>query len=508
MRYCCLLFSAGWVAAGLSSTAFSADWPTWGGDATRNMVSGESGLPLHLDPGKLAPDGITIDPATLQGARWVVPLGTQTYGNPVVAGGRVYVGTNNDRPRDPRHKGDRGVLLCLEEETGAFLWQLVVPKLITGNASDWEGLGICSSPTVDGDRVYLVTNRAEVVCLDAKGLADGNAGPVVDEARLLAPPGAEPVEPGPRDADVLWAFDMRAALGVIPHNIASSSPLVVGGRVYATTSNGRDWTHANTPAPFAPALVCLDAASGALLGEEASGIGERLYHGSWSSPAYGEVGGRGLVFFGAGDGFCYAFEPVPVAGPDGRGRLNEAWRCDCNPPAHKARDGKPIAYPDSEGPSEIVATPVFHEGRVYVAVGQDPEQGDGVGALSCIDAATGKPVWTSTKIQRSLSTVAVAKGLLFTADYAGFVHCLDAATGESLWTHDMKAHVWGSPLVADGRVWIGDEDGDLAVLDAAKVKSLRAEISFSGPIYSTPVAARGVLYIATPAHLFAFRAPK
>jgi outer membrane protein assembly factor BamB len=501
-----------WLLAGLGAALAPAradDWLTWGRDPSRNMVSPEKNLPDRFDPGRSRPGAGELDPATFRGVKWVVPLGSQTYSNPTVAGGRVFIGTNNDKPRDPRRPGDRGILLCLDAESGRLLWQLAVPKLTTGSASDWELLGLCSSPTVDGDRVYVVTNRCEVVCLDVHGMANGNDGPFLDEARYLAGPGKPPVEIGPLDADLLWRYDMREELGVIPHNISSSAVLVVGGRLYATTSNGRDWTHVNTPSPFAPALICLDKMTGRLLGEEASDIGTRLYHGSWSTPAYGEAGGRGLVIFGAGDGCCYAFDPAPAPGPGGRGVLREIWRYDCNPPERRQKGVKRIAYPEADGPSEIVATPVFHGGRVYVAVGQDPEHGDGVGALHCIDASgtgditkTGM-VWRYDKLRRSLSTVAVASGLVFAADYAGFVHGIDAATGAPCWVHDMKAHVWGSPLAGDGKVYLGDEDGDLVIFAAAREKKILAEVAFSGAIYSTPVAANGILYVTTPTHLYA-----
>ena len=95
-------------------------------------------------------------------------------------------------------------------------------------------------------------------------------------------------------------------------------------------------------------------------------------------------------------------------------------------------------------------------------------------------------------------------GLLFLADFDGYVHCLDAETGKAYWVHDMKAHMWGSTLVADGKVYIGDEDGDLAVLAASKEKKVLSETNLGAPIYSTPIVANGVLYVASQYHLFAF----
>lgn len=488
--------------------AVADDWPQWGRDQSRNMVSPERNLPDSFEPGKRKGDTEEIDMATTKNVKWVVKLGSQCYGNPTVSGGKVFVGTNNETPRDPRHTGDRGVVMCFDAGSGKLLWQLVVPKLGAGKVSDWEFLGVCSSPTVEGDRVYLVTNRCEVICLDTSGLANGNDGPFMDEGQFMAGAGKLPMQVGPLDADIIWRFDMRDELGVFPHNITSSSILVVDDRLYVTTSNGQDWSHLNIPSPKAPALVVLDKKTGRYLGEEASGISERLFHCNWSSPAHANVGDKGLVIFGAGDGFCYGFGPEPATGDGGVNPLKEVWRFDCNPPEHKTKNGKPFKYPDAEGFSEVIGTPVVYNNRAYVTVGQDPEHGDGVGNLSCIDvtksgdiSSTGK-VWSYSKISRSISTASISEGLVYIGDYSGKVHCLDADTGQVYWVHDTGSHIWGSTLVADGKVYVGNEDGDMTILSAGKEKKILNKVSFGSPIYSTPVVANGVIYVATPTHLY------
>jgi outer membrane protein assembly factor BamB len=315
---------------------------------------------------------------------------------------------------------------------------------------------------------------------------------------------------GKGDADIIWRFDMRDELGVFPRNMTSSSVLVVGDRVYATTSNGRDWSNTHLPAPNAPALICLDKRTGKLLGREASGISKRTYTCNWSSPAYANVNGREMIIFGGGDGICYAFEAAPTKNEAGVDVLKEIWRFDCNPASHKAIDGKPLKYGNVKGPSEIIATPVVWKNRVYIAVGQDPEKGDGVGCLSCIDATksgditeTGK-IWQYEKIARTISTVSVVDGLLTAADFTGTVHCLDPETGTLYWTHDTEAHIWGSTLIADGKIYIGNENGDLTILAAAKEKKEIGKITLDGPVLSTPVPANGVLYVSTDKRLYAF----
>ena len=500
------------AASAVVAPATGGDWPQWGGnDPGRNMYSPAKGLPDKFEPGKRKAGTEEIDVATAKNLKWAAKLGSQSYGNATIAGGRVFVGTNNDSPRDPQHQGDRSVLMCFDEKTGDFLWQLVVPKLASGKVNDWENLGLLSAPTVEGDRVYVVTSRCEVLCLSVHGLAKGNVGPFTDEGGYIAGPGKPKVTPGPKDADIIWRYDMMDELGVFPHNASNCSVLIVGDTVYVCTSNGQDWTHSNIPSPLSPSLVALDKKTGALVGEDEAKIGPRIFHGQWSSPSTGKVNGKDLVFFGGGDGLCYAFDSKPVKEGDSS-FLKKVWWYDCNPPEYKVKDGKPIKYPAADGPSEVNSTPVFYKNRVYVATGQDPEHGEGIGMLTCIDATkTGDltktgALWKYDKIHRSISTVSIdpESGLLFVGDFSGFVHCLDAETGKLYWVHDMKAHMWGSTLVADGKVYVGDEDGDVVVLAVSKEKKLLSEVNLGAPVYSTPVVANGVVYIASNTHLFAF----
>lgn len=492
-------------AATLGSTAPSQDWPMWGRDSTRNMTAEVTGLPVEIVPGSYLGDSEDIDITTSKNVKWIAKLGSQTYGNPTVANGRVYVGTNNDVPRDPRFKGDRSCVYCLDEATGELIWQLNVPKLGTGKVSDWEFLGICSSPAIEGDRVYLVTNRCEVMCLDVHGMKNGNDGPFEDEGQYMAENGEPAMTVEATDADIIWKLNMIDECGVFPHNITSCSVMIVGDQIWTSTSNGVDYGHVETPAPNAPALIVVDKNTGELLGEEASGLSERIFHSNWSSPAWLETGDTKLVIFGGPDGVLYAFDPVPVEDEDGFKVLKLVWQFDCNPKHYRFdEDGKPRKYATAKGPSEVLGTPIVHDGRAYALIGQDPEHGEGVGNLVCVDA-DGRQVWAYDKINRSMSTMSIHDGLLFAADYSGYLYCLDAATGKEHWKYDTSAHIWGSTLVADGRVYVGIEDGFLVSAPATREfdKKNVKEIDFAVPIYSSPIAANGVLYVATFTHLFA-----
>jgi outer membrane protein assembly factor BamB len=265
-----------------------------------------------------------------------------------------------------------------------------------------------------------------------------------------------------------------------------------------------DWSHTNIPAPLAPSLVAVDAATGKLLGEDLTGVSERVLHASWSSPAMGKVGDKEMLIWGGGDGFAYGFDPKPVRNEEEElDVLKELWRLDCNPEFYRKRDGIQIKYATFRGPSEVIGTTVIADGLVYAAIGQDPEHGDGVGMLNCIDPATGKAVWTYQEIGRSISTASVIDGLLFIAEYDGDLHCLDAKTGKAQWVHETQSRIWGSTLVADGKVFLPTEDGDLHILAVDKEKKVLSTVNFGAPVYSSPIVANNVLYIATMTHLYA-----
>lgn len=519
-----------------ASALQAADWAEWGGGKTRNMISDEKGLPTDFDPGKkygtkaapkaagrLRPDpqaankgpgAEDIDMATTKNCLWVAKLGSQTYGTPVISGGKVYVGTNNESPRNPKHIGDRGIVMVFDEYTGEFKWQLVSPKMGSGKVNDWEYLGICAAPTVVGNRAYVPGNRCQIICLDTEGMANGNDG-MKDEASFMASPDKDgklvKVDPIDKDADILWVYDMYKELGVFQHNATAGYPLILGNKLFTPTCNGVDWTHTNIPAPQAPSFIMLNTEDGSLLGEMDHVASERVLHCSWSSPTYTEVGGKPMVIFAAGDGWVYAMAPETVKNDEGYDILKEYWRYDANPPEYrKDESGEPRKYAEYDGPSEIIATPVVYDGLVYVPIGQDPEHGEGVGMLSCIDPKgsgdiTGKAVWTFKGVERSISTPAVKDGLVYVADYTGRLFCLDAKTGKEYWRFDTKGHIWASPLVADGKVWIGNEEGELFILAEGKeLKELRT-IEFPSPLLSSVVAANGAIYITTHTHLYCFK---
>lgn len=490
------------VSASFAQTEFT-DWPMWGGTPGRNMASGATGVSLDFD----MKSGKKV--------LWQKGLGSQTYGNPIVAGGKVYVGTNNGggyrKDKYPSDQ-DKGVVLCFNEADGEFIWQLTRDKLAAGRVQDWLLQGICSVPAIEGDRMWVVTNRCELMCLDTEGFTDGeNDGDVQDE-----------VDSTKQDADIVWNLDMIDKYGVFPHNLATSSPVVHGDLVFILTSNGVAENHIDVPSPRAPCFIAVNKKTGELVWEHNQPFDEIL-HGQWSSPALGVVNGKAQVIFPGGDGWVYAHDALSG---------DEIWKCDLNPKDTKWElHGKGTR-------NAIISTPVFHENSVIISVGQDPEHGEGVGHMWRIDATKtgdlsaevgekaqkGKPnpnsgiIWhyggevagedgePEALFRRTMSTVSIYDDMVFCADLSGYVHCVDLKTGKRHWEYDMLSGVWGSTLAVDGKVFLGNEDGDLLVFKASKEKAeVLAKISTvkSSSIYSTPTFANGKMYLSDRTRLYA-----
>src|SRR6185369_393572 len=119
----------------------------------------------------------------------------------------------------------------------------------------------------------------------------------------------------------------------------------------------------------------------------AIGAGEQVLHGQWSSPVAANINGRLQVLFGGGDGWLRAYDAMSG---------HEVWRFDGNP-----KDARWLPRPGVLSRSSIIASPIFADGRIFVAMGMDPTHGDGPSLIHAIfpiseTAATeSRLLWTS-----------------------------------------------------------------------------------------------------------------
>lgn len=325
----------------------------------------------------------------------------------------------------------------------------------------------------------------------------------------MVPEGEPPLEVTETDGDIIWLFDIHKEAGTYPHDGAHSSILIDGDFLYMNTGNGVDNTHRVIRRPDGPSLIVLDKHTGRLLARDDERIGPRIFHCTWSSPAMGVVNGRKQIFFGGGDGIVYAFEPLKEAPPEGTvATLKRIWRFDPDPTAPKENVSDYLRNREVS-PSVIKGMPVFHEDRLYVTYGGDIWWGKRQAWLACIDATqTGDVtdsalVWSYELNEHSCSTPAIYDGLAFIVDCGRTIHCVDIETGRAHWTHETRGEIWGSPLVADGKLYIGTKRRDFWIMAAGREKKVLSETRLDSPISASPVAANGVIYVATMRNLYA-----
>jgi outer membrane protein assembly factor BamB len=458
----------------------SGAWPMFGGTPARNMVNTIDKnviVKWTTEDGKLLPKHV----------KWVADLGNKAYGGPVIADGKVFVSTNNARPRDKNIKGNgKAVLMAFNEADGNFLWQ-IVHEISQDRPAEARAEGLCSTPIVEDKRLFYVTPDCELVCASTAGKIE-------------------------------WTYDMIKELKVCPFHLGNCSPLIVGDLVMLITSNGvnDDW---EVVAPKAPSFIAVNKNTGKLAWQS-NLPGKAIMEGQWSNPTLAVVNGKPQVIFAGGDCVLYSFEPAT-------GKL--IWKCDCNP-TRKLGDVD----------NYIIATPVVAGDRVYVGLGQYPgghPKPTRSSYFVCVDITkhgdvspknydTKDPVnknsalvWAlgglieprpegrarQARFETTISTAAVHDGLVYISEEKGFLNCLDAKTGERYWAEDLKASIWGSPYYVDGKIYIGTEDGEVVIFAQGKKASRIATNAMDDGVLSTPIVANGVLYIATRSKLYAIR---
>lgn len=310
--------------------------------------------------------------------------------------------------------------------------------------------------------------------------------------------------------DVLWKRFLEPVITDPDPNIhgTRATPTVDGGRVYMMAS----LIH----------LFCFDARSGEVIWKE------ELHHKpNWGYAGSALVDGELVIVQAGGDeGSLRALDKKT-------GKL--VWQCGDDPAGYATPypftlDGRRyvcgftgasviIAERDTgalalrlEWPSHSgvnVATPIFHNGRLFVSTGYG--YGAGVFKLAHVDGKlTAEQVWKSLKIRNKFQTPVLLEGKLYTSDERA-LKCVDFASGEVLWSKPRIVH---SPLLAaGGHLLLLRETGELHVARASPIgfKSMSRVQLFEGNsrsvlqrlrnesqgrrCWTAPVLANGRLYV-------------
>jgi outer membrane protein assembly factor BamB len=401
----------------VGSRLLAEDWPNWRGPENLG-VSRESNLPLAWSP--------------TENIRWKAKLPEPGNSTPIVWRGRVFV-------TQPVAEGNRRTLMCLDRASGNVLWQAgttYAEKEPTHPTNPF-----CSaSPVTDGQRVIAWFGSAGVFCWDLEGKQ-------------------------------LW----QRNLGVQEHEWGyAASPVIHGELCFINFGPGTN-----------EFIVALDKRSGEETWryELAKPTAEELkrddnLRGSWSTPLVIRAAGREELILTVPDRVL-ALDPKTG---------KELWRC--------------------EGLGSLVYTsPMWGEG-ILVALGGYHRAAVAVQAGGSGDVSDTHRLWLEPKTRLRLGSGVIHKGHIYVSDMQGVASCLELASGKPVWEERLKASggdnaTWSSMiLTADERIYLLNQAGDTFVLRASPKFELRATNSLGEMTNSSIVISNGEILIRTHQHLW------
>lgn len=383
----------------LNAQSSSVDWPQWRGP-DRNGISKETGL-------------LSQWPRSGPPVAWSAAMLGAGYGTISVQGDRVYVQGMRNR---------QSVVSTLNRADGKLVWVRIL-----GPAGDNDrGPGPRSTPTIDGDRVYALSETGDLACLRA---ADGS---------------------------VIWQRNiLKEFRGDNPYWLLSESPLIDGNNVIVT------------PGGRGAGVVALDKMSGKTVW-----VSKELSDGAgYSSPIVADVGGvRTIMTFTADAG-------VGVRASDGKlmWRNTTAANGTANIATPVYSDGK-VFFTSSYGAgaallglraagNEVRAQEIYstrdmknHHGGVVLVNGYIYGYNDSI--LTCLEFASGKMVWRDRSVGKGAVTYADGHLYILGEDnIVGLVEATPAGYREKgrFTIADQGLPSWAHPVVSGGRLYIRNQ---------------------------------------------------
>ena len=386
-------------AVSLAGQSTSFDWPQWRGP-DRNGLSKETGL-------------LSQWPRSGPTVAWSAAMLGAGYGSIAVQGDRVYVQGMRNR---------QSVVSTLNRADGKVVWVRIL-----GPAGDNDrGPGPRSTPTIDADRVYALSETGDLACLRA---ADGT---------------------------VIWQRNiLKEFQGGNPNWLLSESPLIDGDHVIVT------------PGGRGAGVVALDKMSGKTVW-----VSKELSDGAgYSSPIVADVGGvRTIMAFTADAG-------VGVRASDGKlmWRNSSASNGTANIATPLYSDGK-VFFTSSYGAggallglrvsgNEVRAQEIYftrdmrnHHGGVVLVNGYIYGYNDSI--LTCLEFASGKMVWRDRSVGKGAVTYADGHLYILSEDnVVGLVEATPAGYREKgrFSIADQGLPSWAHPVVSGGRLYIRNQ---------------------------------------------------
>ncbi len=407
----------------------AGDWSHWRGPS-QNGVSPEKELPEKFSLTRAGENNLV----------WKADFGCRS--TPLVLGGRVYVNNHTGKGALEQER-----VMCLDADTGRKLWEHTFNVFHTDIVSARVGWTNLAADPATGN-VYCHGTQGLLTAFD-------------------------------KDGKILWQRSLTEEFGRISgYGGRLPSPIVDGDLVIQSMvcSAWGEYARGGTR------LVAFDKKTGAVAWWGSTGHRVRDTHGS--TPTVAEIAGQRLILAGGGDGGVHAF---------------------------KARTGEKVWSHLFSG-GAVNGAPVVDGTLVYSCHGEVNTDTARQGRVICLDAAEvkdGKPkvAWQVDGLKIKFASPVLHEGRLYLNDEDAVLHCLDAKTGKRLWEFKFGrgSNNRCSPVLADGKLYLGDASGRFHVLAPGDKKCQRLHQQLvrsltpgvDGEFDGSPAVANGRVFFST-----------
>jgi outer membrane protein assembly factor BamB len=382
--------------------------------------------------------------------------------------------------------------------------------------ADLGGVGV-SSPIVSGDRVFVTSQTGAGLVRQGPRLAQGASASTagersLDSSRVASDRTTFIVEAFNRaDGRRLWQYRVEAA-GPLPtvhdkSNMASPSPVSDGQMVYAWFGTGQlvaldmngklvwernlakeiapfeiNWGHSSSPTLYQDTLILLcdhEPASYLLAVDKRTGKDRwKADRGkgrqSYSTPFVVEaVGGAELI-------------------------VNSSERVD----AYDPKTGTLLWHVGGSNQFPI-PVPAFHNGILYMSRGYRSGPYMAIRPGGRGDVSATHVLWQVPTGAPYISSLVYDAGILYMASDVGALSAIDAETGKRIWQERVDGLFTASPIAGDGKIYFVSETGEVIVLRSGREPAVIARNDIGERLMASPAISNGQLFLRSDGRLFA-----
>jgi len=415
------------VALVLSLPTVFADWPEFRGprgDGHFPTPDGKpAGLPLHW--------------SETNNIKWKTEIPHRGWSTPVILGNQIWLTTATEEGHD-------SFAVCVNKENGKILFNEKVfhadnPEPLGNGAS--MNCYATPSPVIEPGRVYVHFGSAGTACLDTK------------------------------TARVIWKrTDLPCR-----HYRGPSASAILFENLLILTFDGADLQYTTALNKQTGETVWKTYRSVVWNDEGSSDpmVRDGDHRKSHGTPLIANVAGKPQLI-SVGAKASYGYEPRTG---------KELWRVEYNDWSSAPR-------------------PLFENGLAYIVTGLRTKEmwavrPDGLGNVTDTHVA-----WKLATHIGKYSSPLWVDGLIYTAAEESFVTCLEAATGKVVWTERVGGKYAASPIYADNRLYFCSQEGTTTVLKPGRTFEVLAKNTLDNGFMASPAVDGNALYLRTKTHLY------